>query len=272
MTRIIHFGKYYLPETGGIESVTASLARGASDAGHHVGVICFRKMPASDDEVIDGVNVFRAPIAGLIASQPLGAKYVWLCLKEAQTADLIHLHVPNMLGALCCLMAGKRPRVLVHWHSDVVGKGWLGKAFKPLETALLKRAEAIVATSDVYAKASKPLKPFQHKVTIVPPGVRDAPTTGSADVESAELPSELQAWLRARKLILTVGRLVAYKGFDTLIRAATHLREDAAVVIVGDGFLRKSLQADIDRAGLTQRVPLAGRLSDGALHALFTQA
>lgn len=272
MLRIVHFGKYYLPETGGIESVTASLARGASDAGHHVAVICFKKSPASGSEVIDGVQVFRAPINGLLASQPLGAKYVWLCLKEARTADLIHLHAPNMLGAVCCLIAGKRPRVLVHWHSDVVGKGWLGKVFKPLQTALLKRADGIVATSSVYAEASEPLRRFQHKVSILPLGVPDTPATASPDLDGDALPAELQSRLHGKKLVLAVGRLVPYKGFDTLIRAARNLREEAIVVIVGEGPLRKSLQAEVESAGLAQRVCLAGRLSDAALHALFTQA
>ena len=160
MLRIVHFGKYYLPETGGIESVTASLARGAANAGHRVTVVCFKKSPASDEEVIDGVRVVRAPIARLIASQPLGMKYFRLCVREARDADVIHLHAPNMLGALCCLMVGKRPSLLVHWHSDVIDKGWLGKAFRPLETALLRRADCIVATSGVYAEASSTLQPL----------------------------------------------------------------------------------------------------------------
>lgn len=43
MLRIVHFGKYYSPDTGGIESVTASLAKGAAIAGHDVSVICFKK-------------------------------------------------------------------------------------------------------------------------------------------------------------------------------------------------------------------------------------
>ena len=76
---------------------------------------------------------------------------------------MIHLHAPNMLGALCCLMVGKRPRLLVHWHSDVIDKGWLGKVFKPLETALLRRADCIVATSNVYAEASSTLKRFRRR-------------------------------------------------------------------------------------------------------------
>jgi glycosyltransferase involved in cell wall biosynthesis len=272
MLRIVHFGKYYLPETGGIESVTASLARGAAHAGHRVTVVCFRRGSASDDEVIDGVRVVRAPITRLIASQPLGTRYLRLCLREARDADVIHLHVPNMLGALCCLMVGRRPRLLVHWHSDVIDKGWLGQAFKPLETALLRRADCIVATSSVYAEASPTLQRFRQKITVVPIGVPHPRQPESRDAGFCQTPAELQAMIAGKRLILAVGRLVAYKGFDVLVEAAKDLREDAIVVIVGDGPMRQSLQAKIDAGGLSQQVHLAGRLSDEALHALFSLA
>jgi len=271
MLSIVHFGKYYLPETGGIESVTASLARGAANAGHRVTVVCFKKSPTSDEEVIDGVRVVRAPITRLIASQPLGMKYFRLCVREARDADVIHLHAPNMLGALCCLMVGKRPRLLVHWHSDVIDKGWLGKAFRPLETAMLRRADCIVATSGVYAEASSPLQRFRHKVAVVPIGVPHARATESAGLGRDEIPAELQASLAGKKLVLAVGRLVPYKGFDVLIEAARNLRDESIVVIVGDGPLRQSLQAEVGRGGLAERVVLAGRLSDAALHSLFAR-
>ena len=272
MLRIVHFGKYYLPETGGIESVTASLARGAAQAGHQVTVVSFKRTPAIDDEVIDGVRVVRAPITRLIASQPLGMKYVRLCLREARYADVIHLHAPNMLGALCCLMVGTRPRLLVHWHSDVIDKGWLGQTFKPLETALLRRADCIVATSGAYAEASPTLQRFRHKVAVVPIGVPHARPPVSAGDGGCEIPADLQAMVTGKKLVLAVGRLVPYKGFDVLVEAARNLRDDAVVVIVGDGPLRQSLQAEIDEGGLSQRIRLAGRLSDAALHALFARA
>lgn len=149
MANVTHFGKYYFPDAGGIESVTISLARGAAAHGHTVSVVCFKKTPAESQEVIDGVRVLRAPIGKMIASQPLGIKYFLLCLTAAKNSDVVHLHAPNMLGALCALFISKKPRLLVHWHSDVINKGLLGKILRPLESALLRRADCIVATSQV---------------------------------------------------------------------------------------------------------------------------
>lgn len=268
MANIVHFGKYYFPDAGGIESVTVSLAKGAAVAGHAVSVVCFEKTPAKSREFIDGVHVLRAPIVKLIASQPLGFKYVLLCLSAAKKSEVVHLHAPNMLGALCALFLPAKTRLLVHWHSDVVNKGFLGGILRPLESALLRRADCIVATSQVYAVASKTLEPFRSKITVVPIGVPDAKHEGYG----AQLPPALEARIGCRKVVLAVGRLVPYKGFNVLIDAAQHLIEGAVVVIVGGGPLQQDLQQMVEHKGMKDRVLVVGRLSDAALHALFEQA
>lgn len=273
MVKIVHFGKYYFPETGGIESVTASLARGAVKKGHQVSVVCFDKHAGHQTETLDGVEVIRVPIGKMVASQPLGSAYFVKCIQRARDADVVHLHAPNMLGALASLFIGKGPRLLVHWHSDVINKGMLGRLTRPLETALLKRADAIIATSTVYAEASETLRPYAKKIQVVPIGVPDVrmtahPGTGADDA----LPPDLRQAIQGKKLILSVGRLVPYKGFDVLIRAAKYLANDAVMVIVGGGPLKEELQAAIDAGGVAGRVILAGRQSDAALHALFSSA
>jgi glycosyltransferase involved in cell wall biosynthesis len=273
MVKIVHFGKYYFPETGGIESVTASLARGAVHKGHRVSVVCFDKHAGHETVVLDGVEVIRVPIDRMVASQPLGRSYFTQCIRQAKHADVVHLHAPNMLGALASLFIGKRPRLLVHWHSDVVNKGMLGNLTRPLETALLKRADAIIATSEVYADASETLRPYRKKIQVVPIGVPDVNAAHARLGQAGDQPPlALQRLVRDKKLILSVGRLVPYKGFDVLIRAARHLADDAVMVIVGGGPLKDELQAAIDAGGVGDRVVLAGRLSDGALHTLFSSA
>ncbi|OYU31443.1 MAG: glycosyl transferase [Comamonadaceae bacterium PBBC2] len=268
MAKIVHFGKYYLPDSGGIESVTVSVAKGAVAAGHAVTVVCFAKSLSVPTEVMDGVTVVRAPIAKLVASQPLGLKYFSKCLAIAREADIVHLHAPNMLGALCALFIKRRTRLLVHWHSDVINKGWLGYLTRPLEKAMLHRADCIVATSQVYADSSLSLQSFKHKTKVVPIGVADPVHVNS----SSELPPELDKWIAGRRIVLAVGRLVPYKGFDVLLRAAAALTPDAVVVIVGSGPLQEELCKAAEASPEKGRIILAGRLSDAELQALFARA
>lgn len=268
MAKIVHFGKYYLPDSGGIESVTVSLARGAVEAGHSVSVVCFAKSRSLPTEVIDGVTVVRAPIAKLVASQPLGLKYFGKSLAAARDADIVHLHAPNMLGALCAFFINRKTRLLVHWHSDVINKGWLGHLTRPLEKALLHRADCIVSTSQVYADSSLSLQPFKNKIEVVPIGVADPVRR----VVTSALPPELGKRIDGRRIVLSVGRLVPYKGFDVLLQAAPALPADTVVVIVGSGPLKEELCQAAEVAPIKDRVILAGRLSDAELQALFARA
>ena len=68
--------------------------------------------------------------------------------------------------------------------------------------------------------------------------------------------------------IISVGRLVAFKGFEALIDACGELARrglDFTCEIIGDGPLRDDLQAKIDTLKLSPRVKLLGSLSQGAV-------
>jgi glycosyltransferase involved in cell wall biosynthesis len=268
MSNIVHFGKYYFPHSGGIESVTLSLSKGAVGVGHNVSVICFQNVPVFTKEILDGVSISRVPIRKLIKSQPISFKYFWCCLLAAKKADIVHLHAPNMLGAFCALFINKKICLLVHWHSDVINKGLLGALLRPLEYALLSRANNIVVTSEIYANASVSLAPFKNKITVVPIGVPDK----KHQVNGSSMTHELERKIDQRRIILSVGRLVSYKGFEVLIHAAKHLSNDAVVVIVGGGPLQAELENMINHCGIKDRVLLVGRLSEQELHALFERA
>jgi glycosyltransferase involved in cell wall biosynthesis len=68
--------------------------------------------------------------------------------------------------------------------------------------------------------------------------------------------------------IVSVGRLVPFKGFDDLIDACAELarrRIDFVCDIIGDGPLRETLQAKIEQLDLSSRVNLLGSLSQDAV-------
>jgi glycosyltransferase involved in cell wall biosynthesis len=274
MFRVLHVGKFYPPDNGGIESVTASLAKGAAKAGHSVSIHCFEDHGKGD--AMDGsVQVYRVPQALKLASQPLSLKYIWRGWRLARKVDLIHVHVPNMLGALLTLFVPKSVKVVIHWHSDVVGKGLLGRILAPLEAAMLRRADRILCTSKPYADASLTVRPFGEKISVVPLGVPDQSDSlvdSQGGLGNVQLPTVLESHIQGRPLVLSVGRLVPYKGYVDLIDAAKLMHKDAAIVIVGGGPLVKHLQDRIDQLCVQDRVILAGRVADQTLSTLLSMA
>ncbi|WP_081700184.1 glycosyltransferase [Azonexus hydrophilus] len=267
MNRIVHLGKFYPPDMGGTEIITQSVAKAASEVGYDVVVVCFGQSGNGGDKDA-GVSVLRYPVAKIVSSQPLSFGYFFAAVREARKADIVHLHAANFLSALSILFIGFRPKLLVHWHMDVIGKGVLGKIVVPLEWLMLKRADLIVATSQRYVERSIPLKPFLSKVRVVPLGI----TPAQIGCEKCALPERLADFIGTRRFVLSVGRLSAYKGFPFLIEAAKYLPGDVAVVIAGGGELARELAGLIDENGLQNKVLLAGRVSQEELTSLYQNA
>lgn len=269
MSRIVHFGKYYPPDMGGIEVVTQSLAVAANNIGYDVTVVCFDQSGIGNRyDNDDGVSVQRYPIQKMISSQPLSSAYFIAAVREGRQADIVHLHAPNILAAFAVLFLGNKPKLLVHWHSDVLGKGMLGRLVRPLEYLMLKRASVIVATSRRYADNSPALQQFSEKIRIVPLGV-SAP---KIEQESEEMSPRFTEFLAGRKLVLSVGRLTGYKGFTVLIEAVKLMPDDAAVIIVGTGTLFDSLTLLIHHNKLSDKVLLAGHVTQNELVGLYKKA
>jgi glycosyltransferase involved in cell wall biosynthesis len=268
--KVLHLGKYFHPDPGGIESVIKDVVQGTVRAGCDVSVLCMGRVDQVREEHYCGTTVLRTPIWKIVASQPLGWRYFQQFRRRAREFDIVQVHVPNMLAALALMMARVPGKVVVHWHADVVNHGLLGKLMMPLERLMLRRADALVATSQAYADTSPLLREFHNKVHIVPIGIADPLVEDEADAALAQVPTGLIP--DGAPVILAVGRLVPYKGFEVLIDAARALPGDCRVVIVGGGERHDELEKRIRERDVADRVILAGRLDDDALQALFRRA
>jgi glycosyltransferase involved in cell wall biosynthesis len=175
-----------------------------------------------------------------------------------------------MLAAFASLFI-EPSKLVIHWHSDVVGKGMLGLLFKKLENISLKRAKRIIATTEIYAKSSKELRDHLEKVTVIPLGCKDL---GAQCLQRGEtsLSEEINDFVKDHNLILSVGRLVPYKGFDILIEAAQYLDANIVIAIIGSGPLLDELQKKIDSLGLARLVKLFGRQGDAELLEFYKRA
>lgn len=256
--KIVHFAKYYPPEYGGVESVTESLAEDHAAAGHNVEVVCFTSEAARVD-CKERLILRRLQVQAVKASQPLAISYIGACKRAARDADVVHVHTPNILAALAVLLLPRCVRVVIHWHADIEGKGFIGHLVRPIERAMLRRANLIVATTEAYAKASAALVPFAERIKIIPIGIADFET--KPQFESAQPP-----------YVFFVGRLVPYKGLDVLLDAIPRVRNEMEFRIVGAGPQECELKAQARRLGITDRIKFMGRIDDRQLQEQFAGA
>ncbi|AEC20676.1 putative glycosyltransferase [Pusillimonas sp. T7-7] len=97
------------------------------------------------------------------------------------------------------------------------------------------------------------------RLTVIPNAVRWPLESTEPVIE----PSPRQGRYR----VLAVGRLHPHKGFDLLIRAFEEIAghfPDWDLVILGEGSCREALQAQIDEAGLSERISMPGRVGNVA--------
>ncbi|HEX6912686.1 MAG TPA: glycosyltransferase [Longimicrobium sp.] len=252
--RVLHVGKFYPPHRGGMESHLETLCRELrSDV--DVEVLVSADDPRTTHEVIDGVSVTRIGTLATLASASVNPGMARAIRRSR--ADVVHFHHPNPTGVLSYLASGRRGPLVVTYHSDIIRQRVLGAVFSPLLHRFLRGASAIIASSPDYARSSPVLRAHAGRVRIVPFGIR-AQAFESADAdETARLRAE-----HGPRVVLAVGRLVYYKGFDYLIRAMHAV--DGRLVVLGDGPLRGALQALAAETGVADRVTIAGGVPDVA--------
>ena len=264
-TNVLQVSKFYKPVMGGIEKVAWELAEGLARLHIRSDVLCSNHLPVTSREQFpSGYQVVRASSWGRMLSTSVAPAMLPSMRALARGRDVIHLHMPDPMAALALWSARPEAPVVVHWHSDVIRQRHAMKLYEPLQRWVLSRADAIIATSQPYADASLPLRPWLHKISVIPIGVSDRWSAQRSPAAEA-----LRQRFGGRRIVFALGRMAYYKGFDVLIKAAAALPDDVVVVIGGEGEMFDCHRAQVAREGLSDKVRLIGHIPDDALFDYF---
>ena len=215
--------------------------------------------------------VVRTAVWAKLLFTPISPGFPWRLRRMIKSfnPDILHLHLPNPSAFwVLILPSARRTPWVVHWHSDVITarQSWpmklLYRLYRPLEQAVLKRAEAVIVTSLPYRDSSEPLQRWADKCHVVPLGVDVGRFVlqNNREQQSCSLPQQSCSLLQ----VLAVGRLTYYKGFRHLIEAAARAT-NVHINLVGHGEQAKALKALAASLELQDRVTFHGILSDGEL-------
>lgn len=248
--RVLQVGKFYPPHMGGIETHLQALCGALRDHAE-LRVIVSNDGRNTIEELVNSVPVTR--LATLLTAFSTSISPGMVSQIRTCGADLIHVHLPNPAAVLAYLASGHPGRLVVTYHSDTVKQKVLGRVFEPLLYSFLRRSSAIIATSPNYLATSPVLQAFRDRCHVIPYGIDTTQFEQCAPETVRDLRQRF-----GERLIVSVGRLVYYKGFDVLIRAMKDVR--GKLVIIGDGPLRGELQSLTARLGVEEKVVFAGEI------------
>lgn len=263
--KVLQVSKFFPPVLGGIEAVAWELCEGLNKAGIRTDVLCANQgWRTLRERAPSGYDVCRAGSMGMLLATSMAPPMAWQFMRSASRYDIVHLHMPDPMAAFALWAARPRCKVVVHWHSDVIRQRAALKVYEPLQTWLLQRADAIIATSQPYAESSEPLQPWRHKVSVIPIGISDNHSE-ACSIKAATIRQRF----RGRRIVFALGRMTYYKGFDVLIDAASALPEHTVVVIGGEGELLEPYRKTVVERGLAGKVHLLGHINDDELASHF---
>lgn len=264
--KILQIGKFH-PIRGGVEKVMLDITTGLSQLhGIDCDMLCAASKGAYTVTLTPHARIFAVRTLAKVKATMLSPAMILRLRRIASDYDIIHIHHPDPMAALALRLSGFKGKVVLHWHSDILRQRQLLRLFRPIQSWLLRRADAIVATSQPYLENSPWLTPYRDKCHCIPIGINAMPGPKAADIEG------LRRRFGNRRIIFSMGRLVPYKGFEHLIDATRSLPDDFVVVIGGTGPLRDALQRRISDAGLSNRVILTGYIPDADLPAFYHAA
>jgi N-acetyllactosaminide 3-alpha-galactosyltransferase len=257
---------YFYPHTGGTEKYVKDLSLALIARGHQVTVFTTNTHKAAAQEDMQGINVIRLPAVNLdFMMLPVSLPFN---LKLLKGYDIVHSHGPSFGFTKSVGKKAGIPHVLT-FHCDTTFSGNLGHIPMPkfstnivetlgnrLGRTACRMVDAIISTTESYASSSPVLKGFKYHA--IPIGIH----TGAFD--TARDKGGITEESRKRNQVLFVGRLVANKGVDYLVKAVSRVKEtvpNVHLVICGEGEQKPFLVKLIKDLGLSGNVTFYGKVS-----------
>ena len=250
--RVLHVGKFYAPEKGGMETHLTDLAENLSTT-VDIEVLVANRSWRTEVETIQGIPVHRAGSWLTFARTPI-CPYMLRALRR-HPAEIVHIHWPNPWAVISYLASGHSGKLVISYHSDVVRQKFLGAVFEPLLHRALEHSAAIIVPSWRYLESSPVLRRWADRCRVIPYGM----DTSQLHVEQAEARDQIRQQFGPR-IVLGVGRMVYYKGFKYLIRAMQHV--DATLLLIGKGPLENDLRKEAARLATRSRVHFLGAVDN----------
>jgi glycosyltransferase involved in cell wall biosynthesis len=276
----------YSVAVGGVAPHVTELAAGLERRGHEVHVFVRSGAGQAPYERIDGVYVHRCSFdlspdfvkeCENMCNSFMHAMYEVECFMNAHF-DVIHCH--DWLTGFALTNAKHilgRPVCIFTIHSTEYGRsgnnhyGGQSARIRDIEQAAISAADRIICVSGVLCDEVKAVYSFDwNKLRCVHNGINALRYDGNLWD-----PGEVRARYAVGPLdpmVLFVGRMAVQKGPDLLVEAAPFIlkaRSDTKFVMVGDGYMKPSLEARCHQLGVAHAFRWTGTMGGAPLVEVF---
>lgn len=266
--KLLQIGKRFFPDLGGIETVTRAISDTLLAHGIQADVLCTGSPGATLSRDF-GYRVIRCrPTLTFGNNKSLSLDYVRQVRSLDRDYDAALVHLPNPEAAAAVLSFWAKPVILL-WHADIPQRA-VRTLCAPLDRLLIRRAQAIIGPTPGHVEGSRFAAVIAAKSRIIhfPFDRAHIPPHDGRSAAAARV----RDFLGARRMALSIGRLVPYKGYDVLVEAARHFADGLAAVVAGNGPLLDELRALAQARGVTDRILFLGRVGEDELADLLDLA
>jgi len=266
MKTILQISKFITPPYGGVENHVESICDNLKTFKPHL--LSSIRSNSSSQKPYD---VTIAKSYGKFLSVEISPSILFKGndLIKSQKIDLVHGHLPNP-WANCLINFNKKTPNIITWHSDVIRQKLSKYIYNFLQKKTLQKVDKIIMPSKSHYFSSSFLQNLniQNKIVYIPIGI---------DVEDLEKPEFVsQAFINAikkitlnKKIILTVGRHVYYKGYEYLIRSMKKINDESILLMIGEGTLTTKFKKLIAELELNKKIILINNLKRSELKYLY---
>lgn len=276
--RILLVTGIFPPDHGGPASYVPAIARGLQAAGHEIVAVITLSDRLDHDDAHYGFSVLRLPRQRL---RPLRWLQTVLAVRRlAGAADAVYLNGLVLEGIVATKLLGHRAVVIkvvgdLIWekarnqHATGLELDAFQQAELPLRWRLLRGLQGwYTGLADAVITPSRYLAGIVNRWGV-------APSRLKVVYNAVELPPEAAALPPTQVDIVTVARLVSWKGLHDLIAVVAEY--GWTLHIVGDGPLREELEGQAERlnarvtfAGHVPKAKVAEAVRSGRLFVLFS--
>jgi len=244
--KILYITKFFPPEQGGIETLSKNICDFFFNKKNNIEVLSFSKKKSFTSK-INGYKVNYFKTLFNLFSTPISFGIIFFLIRNFKKYEYIHIHTPNPWITFWIIFLPIK-KLIVSWGSDIINQKIVKFFFNPIQYIFLKKANKIICLSKNYFESSEDLAAFKNKVIIIPPIIKFNYSKSKIKINKRKID------------IVTVGRLVNYKGHNIAVEAMKFLPSQYKLSIIGTGNNKNKILNQISNLNLNTRIKIYGNV------------